>query len=181
MTGKYRPEVAQEFEQAIRFLVHKIEDSGENSKPVIFHSVRVGIYLSREGYSRNIVLAGMLHDLLEDSDATEEEISQKFGENVAKLVKAVSFDKDITDKRERYEQTFKRGIEAGKDALVIKAADILDNSYYYGYTDSQQSYDWLVSGKLKHFVESTKRVIGREKVWEELRKRLEELNRETFF
>jgi len=179
MDNNRDPKVAQEFEQAIKFLVHKIEDSNGNSKPVILHSIRVGIYLDREGYSRDIVVAGFLHDLLEDSDTTEEEISQRFGESVAKLVKAASFDKNVSDKRQRYAQTYHRGIQAGKDALVVKAADILDNSCYYSFTDSQESYDWLVFGKLKHFVENTEEVIGKEKVWQELRNRLEKLSKET--
>lgn len=180
MKFSYQPVDAKEFEKAILFLVHQVEDSGNNSKPVIFHSTRVGIYLSYQGYSRDMVIAGILHDLLEDTITNEDEISRNFGKKVTELVKAVSFDKDIFDKKIRYDQTFSRSLKAGKDALVIKAADILDNSYYYGFTDSRESYEWLVSGKLKHFVENTKGIIGREKVWQELKIRLEVLSREIY-
>jgi (p)ppGpp synthase/HD superfamily hydrolase len=180
MISNYRPIEAQEFEKAVLFLVRKIMESGNNSKPVVFHSIRVGVYLSYQDYPAEVIIAGLLHDLLEDSKTSEEELAGYFGKKVAELVKAVSFDRDIQDKKQRYHQTLAKGIRAGKDALVIKAADILDNSFYYRFTDSQKSYDWLVSGKLKHFVENTKDIIGNEKVWQELNVRLSVLSRETF-
>ncbi len=180
MKSNYLPTEARKFEKAILYLVHHVEESGNNSKPVIFHSIRVGVCLSHHGYAKDVVVAGILHDVLEDTDSTESEIKQIFGEYVLKLVKAVSFDKSLSDKKARYYQTFSRSMEAGKDALVIKASDILENSYYYGFTESNESYEWLVYGKLKHFIENTKEIIGGEKVWEKLRKRLEVLSQKTY-
>jgi len=117
----------KEIEKAIKFLVASIERSGHNPKPVILHSIRVGLYLDRQGYNKNVVIAGILHDLLEDSETTIEEIREEFGDKIANLVLVNSFDKTIKEKKKRYYESFARCLEAGKDALVIKAADVLDN------------------------------------------------------
>lgn len=61
-------------ERAMEFLVHSFESSGDNPKPVILHSTRVGMDLYDRGYEQHVVIAGFLHDLLEDTDATAEEI-----------------------------------------------------------------------------------------------------------
>jgi len=66
MLDKDTPKTAAEIDEAIVFLVGKYDESGTNEKPVIFHSIKVGLYLYTESYSTNMVIAGLLHDLLED-------------------------------------------------------------------------------------------------------------------
>jgi (p)ppGpp synthase/HD superfamily hydrolase len=54
------------FEKAVRLLVEHLPFSEDNSKkPRLFHAIRVGVYLYEQGYSENIVLAGILHDAIE--------------------------------------------------------------------------------------------------------------------
>lgn len=167
MLGK-SPELDKEIEEAIKFLVHAIEESGKNPKPVILHSIRVGLYLYHQGYDKEIIIAGILHDLLEDSDTTLEEIKQKFGDKVAKLVEANSFNLTVKDKKERYLGSFTRSLNAGKDALVIKAADFLDNSHYYHLGQDKELYQWLLE-KLKHFIDHSEKLLKNETVWKELK------------
>ena len=60
------------FEKAVRLLVEHFPPSDESSrKPVLFHDIRVGVYLYEHGYSEDIVLAGLLHDAIEWLSATE--------------------------------------------------------------------------------------------------------------
>ena len=171
MLVKDTPEIAAEIEEAVKFLVHNIDESGHNPKPVIFHSIKVGFRLYQDGYSKDVVVAGLLHDLLEDSGATSDEIKKKFGDRVADLVKAATFNKDISDEKERYLDTYGRCEKLGKDAIVIKAADILDNSYYYRFAKDRELYKWLLFDKLKHFVENSEKFIGKERVWMDLKKK----------
>ncbi|PIR02935.1 MAG: hypothetical protein COV60_02995, partial [Candidatus Magasanikbacteria bacterium CG11_big_fil_rev_8_21_14_0_20_43_7] len=78
-----------QFENGIRFLVRHIPLSDENSrKPILFHSIRVGVYLYDHGYSENVVLAGLLHDVIEWSSATEDIVQDEFGEEVLRLILA---------------------------------------------------------------------------------------------
>ena len=93
-------------EEAIKFLVHSIETSGHNPKPVILHSIRVANLLAFLGYDTDIVIAGLLHDLQEDANINTEDIAEQFGETVARLVQCNSFDPSITDKIEQYKAMY---------------------------------------------------------------------------
>ncbi|MFH1601626.1 MAG: HD domain-containing protein [Candidatus Shapirobacteria bacterium] len=161
------PKRSQLIEEAIKFLVFKIDKSGDNPKPVVLHSIRVGLYLDDCGYNKEVVIAGVLHDLLEDSETIPEEIKDKFGQKVTSLVQACSFDKQLKDKKKRYFQSFERCLKAGRPALLIKAADFLENSYYYQFAEGRELKLWLLE-KLKHFLDHSEKIIGKETVWQEL-------------
>jgi (p)ppGpp synthase/HD superfamily hydrolase len=138
------PEVDKQIEEAIKFLVFAFQKSRHNPKPVVLHSIRVGLHLYNLGCAKDIVIAAILHDVLEDTDVKIEEVKLKFGENVAKLVEANSFDESIQDKNERYKENFERCRKAGKDALIIKAADILDNADYFHLASTKALAKWLL-------------------------------------
>lgn len=63
---------------------------------------------------RNIIIAGILHDVIEDCGVTFEEIKAKFGQNVAKYVMEVT------------KINGKDGIES-RVGIMIKCADTLHN------------------------------------------------------
>ena len=119
------------FEQAISFLVESIHKHCDNEKPVIFHSLRVGFKLIDEKQEPEIVLAGFLHDLVEDSNVSISEIEKKFGKQVAQLVDVNTFDKIITNYKKRWKKAIARILAEGKPAMMIKIADNLDNLPYY--------------------------------------------------
>ena len=167
----------KKIKEAIKFLVLAIEKSGHNSKPVIIHSIRVGLHLDELGYKQKIVIAGILHDLLEDSETTFEEIKQNFGPQIANLVQANSFDKNIKDKKKRYQQTLTRCLKAGKEALIIKAADILDNSHYYHLANGKKLRQWLVE-KMKHFIDHSEKILKNEAVFKKLQKQYQKISKE---
>ena len=77
------------------------------------------------------VVAGFLHDVLEDSNAAAVVLEREVGQRVVKLVKCNSYDPSISKSEQAYEELFRRAAACGRDALVIKAADLLDNSAYY--------------------------------------------------
>jgi len=78
-----------------------------------------------------VVIAALLHDTLEDTDTTREELVAAFGERVAGLVEHVSEKKDVDRKRlgwkERKMAYLKHLEEAPGDALLIAIADKIDN------------------------------------------------------
>jgi len=120
------------FERAVRLLVEYFPPSDENSrKPILFHDIRVGVYLYEMGYSDDVVLAGALHNILEFSDVDEQTIEREFGQNVLKLIKASTKDDSITDAKEKTIELIKRCVENGQDALIVKTVDILDSFKYY--------------------------------------------------
>ncbi|UYP43981.1 hypothetical protein NEF87_000266 [Candidatus Lokiarchaeum ossiferum] len=145
----------KEIENAINFLVKNILSSGNNPKPVILHSIRVGMTILRFNYPKFVIIAGILHDLIEDSSITKSDIAEKFGNEIAELVAINSFNVEIANLEERYQDMFKRCLNHGKSALIVKAADIYDNLSYFiysakNYVDGMDNYNYLLK-KSKFF------------------------------
>lgn len=154
-------------QKAISFLVTNFNTTGNNPKPVILHSIRVAMYLYDMGEEANVIVAALLHDLLEDTKTTSEEIKTAFSDEVANLVEANSFKSEITDYVQKYMDTFERTISCGKNATLIKAADLLDNADYY--TMGQPATWAKLLEKLSKFVEMSESIIGDTRVWHDLR------------
>jgi len=131
-----------EFEKAVRLLAEFFPVSDENTrKPVLFHDIRVGVYLYENNYSREIVLAGVLHDILEFSDAGEEMLRDEFGETVLNLVYACTKDDTLDDPEEKINDMISRCVECGQDALIVKTADTLDSFKYYTATNKKDQLE----------------------------------------
>lgn len=115
-----------EIERALFFLSNALQDSGHNTKPVLLHSIQVAGMLWERGFSQDVVIAAILHDVVEDTDITVERVEQHFGQQVAQYVDAltISDTQDVT-------QSFTRTAEIGSEALSIRAADLIQNSHYY--------------------------------------------------
>jgi len=73
-------------EKAIVYLVQSFTTSGHNPKPVVLHSIRTGLYLYHQNYSQNVIVAAILHDLIEDTNVKSQDIEKEFGSEVAQLV-----------------------------------------------------------------------------------------------
>jgi len=83
----------------------------------------VAVLLRNRGFDDEVVAAGLLHDLVEDTDTTPEDVRARFGARVAALVEALSDDPAIEDYAERKAALRERVAAAGPDALAIFAAD----------------------------------------------------------
>lgn len=135
--------ITLKYEKAIRFISKNLPISDESTrKSVLFHDIRVGVYLYENGYDEDIVLAGFLHDVLEFSNITEQDLTKECNQDITKIVIACSKDKGIEDKIERDDDVIKRCVEAGQDALIVKAADVLDSLKYYQKQDNQEQLDY---------------------------------------
>src|SRR5262249_41526390 len=142
---------AFEIQSAMTFLALAYEQSGKNPKPVVFHSMRVGLHLLELGYETPIVVSGILHDLIEDTDVSYAELEQKFGREVATCVSAVSFDARICDPVEQYREMFHRTVTRGRAAVAVKAIDLYSNSFYFGLVHAPSEQERLAN-QLKFFL-----------------------------
>lgn len=98
-----------------------------DGRPYIVHLDAVAAILEEYGYkSSEIIAAAFLHDTIEKSDTTIEEIHQKFGEAVAELVYWLT-DTEKGSRASRAIQAAWRLSRAPWDAKLIKLADIIDN------------------------------------------------------
>lgn len=96
------------------------------------------------GYSRDNVLAGILHDTLEFTTVTEQILKDEFGDKVLKLVKANTKDDSIVDKEEKTNELIKRCVDAGQDALIVKTADIIDSFKYYTADNNADQLEYCI-------------------------------------
>lgn len=136
------------FEKAVRILSEYMPESDENSrKPVMFHDIRVGVYLYENGYSEDVVLAGVLHDAIEWSGADEQLLRGEFGDNVVRLIFASTKDDTIVDKVKKTNELIQRCVQNGQDALIVKTADIIDSFKWYA---SQNNEDELKNHCVKN-------------------------------
>jgi (p)ppGpp synthase/HD superfamily hydrolase len=91
--------------------------------PFVTHPVEVACLLHEAGYSDEVVAAGVLHDVIEDTGVQRSELEERFGARVAELVAAVSDDPTIHDRVERKAALRDQVSRAGECAAVIFAAD----------------------------------------------------------
>lgn len=98
--------------------------------PYIGHPVRVANTVKANKRSKNIdalISAAYLHDTIEDTDTTHEDLEKMFGGLVASLVQELTSDKEQIDKIGKSQYLAKKMAVMSSYALVIKLADRLDN------------------------------------------------------
>ena len=100
--------------------------------PYITHPLTVGIILSRAGADEDVVIAGILHDTIEDSipekKVTKEMLEERFGDNVAKLVVSVSETNKELSWEERKAEALEHIKSFSHQSLLVKSADIISNA-----------------------------------------------------
>lgn len=101
--------------------------NGSGGLPYIEHPRMVAATLVEHGYADETIAAALLHDVVEDSDTTVEELRVEFGDGIADLVAALSDDEAIEDYRARKEEHRARVTAVDGDAFAIYAADKLTN------------------------------------------------------
>lgn len=121
----------QVYKDTITFLEQHISPDSHPRKPLLPHLLRVGRHLYQAGYPKHVVEAGLLHDALEWLPVSEQILKERFGNEVLLLVNAATKDSNISDPVLRREYYVRRCAELGMEALVVKAADILDSYQYY--------------------------------------------------
>lgn len=96
------------------------------------HALRTALILASWKMDPETVIAGILHDTIEDSDLTPEYIREKFGKNIAFLVEGVSkLGRLSYQGRERYAESLRKlfiAMSSDIRVILIKLADRLDNA-----------------------------------------------------
>jgi (p)ppGpp synthase/HD superfamily hydrolase len=105
-----------------------MQRKGRGNEPYINHLAEVAnlLAIATDGADAELVAAGWLHDTIEDTETTREELAQKFSERVAALVVEVTDDMTLPKDQRRQKQV----IDAPKKspgAKMIKIADKISN------------------------------------------------------
>ena len=134
------------YDEALAFATKK--HSGQmriGGLPYITHPIAVSDIVREKGYGIDYIITGLFHDLLEDTDATEEEIEQIGGKDVLEAVKL------LTKKKGYVMEDYVSGIRKNPIARAVKAADRLHNLRCAVCTDDDfkrryvlESIDWYL-------------------------------------
>lgn len=99
----------------------------EPDKPMIIHPISVGQLLESLGYDDNVVAAGYLHDVIEDTKYTSKDIEKEFGQDIACLVNSASEpDKSLSwEERKRHTIAQTKNLPLRNKAVIC--ADKISN------------------------------------------------------
>ncbi len=121
-------------EQAIRAaaVLHKDQlRKGSMPFPYITHLVATAFTLLDYTENEDVIIAALLHDTLEDTDYTVDELQEDFGTNVRELVETVTEPRSTSEhkvswleRKTSYAKQLKKG---PRDAVLISAADKIHN------------------------------------------------------
>lgn len=128
-----------------------------DAAPFLLHPLEVGALLHVFGYPEHVVTAGLLHDILESSDTTAEELSARFGSEIAGLVEAVSEDPIVRDPAERKARLREQVAAAGPEAAAVFAADKLSKVREIrirAACAADERSDSAIRVKLEHYIAS---------------------------
>ncbi len=119
--------------KAYNYALEKHGDQKRNSgEPYIIHPINVAYILAGMGLDEQTLAAALLHDVVEDTDATNEDLVKLFGKEVAEMVSGVtklSILQFATVEENQVENYRKMFLAMGKDirVILIKLADRLHN------------------------------------------------------
>ena len=103
-----------------------------SGNPYIIHLLEVSLILARFKMDTTVIVSGLLHDIVEDTDTTLDVIRDEFGDNIASLVASVTKIGRISfrTREERQAESFRKMLLAmARDlrVIIIKLADRLHN------------------------------------------------------
>jgi len=95
--------------------------------PYIVHILDVTSILMKNNCSERVIVSGILHDIIEDTDVTIDEIRNQFGTEVSEIVSKLSEDKSKTweERKQKNMDTLMHGSE---EMMLVRCADILSNA-----------------------------------------------------
>ncbi|MEK7538929.1 MAG: HD domain-containing protein [Patescibacteria group bacterium] len=113
---------------ALAVRAHDGQMRKEAPMPYIVHPIEVGLILARHGFSDVVIAAGIVHDLVEDTNITADELRHLLGDDVTDIVVPVTHDDTLSweEKKKAYIESV-RG--AGSEAKAASLADKIANAY----------------------------------------------------
>ena len=121
--------------------LHQGQTRDDGTTPNVNHPIRVGFILQGHGADAETVCAGLLHDTIEDTEASWDTLRVIANETVADLVVGLSQDKRLP-REVRKRQAIEHLATADDRVRMVKLADRLDNVreiWRSGWTDARKA------------------------------------------
>jgi len=140
--------------------------------PAYTHSIRVAEMLKKCGFLDDVILSGLLHDIVEDGNTSIVEIERSFGSNVATIVGLCSHDMSEPNKDLRWFKMILRLRDAkNNDAWAVKIADIIDNLNDSVFLSDDRAW-FMQNIKGPVILKLTRNHLGNTDLWKELSDKL---------
>lgn len=136
---------------------HRTQRRKDSAKtPYINHPIEVAAILAESGVTDlTTLLAAVLHDTIEDTDATPQELARRFGARVRDVVLEVTDDKSLP-KAERKRLQVEHTPDLSRRAKLVKLGDKISN---VGYVADHPPPSWSLQRRLE-YLDWTERVIA---------------------
>lgn len=120
-----------------------------DASPYINHPISLANVLANEGAVTDpvVLCAALLHDTIEDTNTTAEELTAAFGQNITDVVLEVTDDKNL-EKTVRKQLQIEHARHASKQAKLVKLADKICNLRDIAATPPA---DWSTERKAEYF------------------------------
>lgn len=131
-----------------------------------------------------MVIAGFLHDLIEDTNCAIKEIEENFGKKIADLVRKCTFDpelleslklKSTSDYKKSWGKEIEKILKYPKDVLIIKIADVNDNANYVNLIKNPEHKKKII-WKHRKLVNLLKPLLKGNEIFKELEKKVKSYN-----
>jgi len=143
------------------------------SLPYILHPLGVGRILIEYDFPEEVVIAGILHDTIEDTSVTLKDILKFFGRNVKRIVEGVSEPNRSDTWKIRKQHTIDYLKTASIDVLLVTCADKLDNikaikedynkigdALWKRFNAKKDKQEWYYKSLARSFLGRSKERIG---------------------
>jgi guanosine-3',5'-bis(diphosphate) 3'-pyrophosphohydrolase len=119
------------------------------ASPYINHPLALATMLANEGgvTDPKVLAAALLHDTVEDTETTPEELQREFGADIAGIVAEVTDDKSLAKDERKRLQVVKAGSKSGS-AKLVKLADKISNLRDIASTPPA---DWSIDRRQAYF------------------------------
>ena len=117
------------FTKALEYAKDKHEGQTRRGtgEPYIVHPIRVAKKALELNLSQEIVIAGLLHDVIEDTDSTFQEIYNLFGGDIVIIVKNLTSDEDMIKTLGKNDYLKFKMKNMDEESFILKLIDRLDN------------------------------------------------------
>jgi GTP diphosphokinase / guanosine-3',5'-bis(diphosphate) 3'-diphosphatase len=140
------------FIRALHFAAERHKEQrrkGKEKEPYINHLIHVVSLLYENGNVRDwsVLIAGVLHDTIEDTKTSKLEILQLFGKEIAEIVMEVTDDKNLPAEKRKLLQIESANHKSPK-AKLVKIADKISNIYDITISPPE---NWSKQRKIDYF------------------------------
>jgi GTP diphosphokinase / guanosine-3',5'-bis(diphosphate) 3'-diphosphatase len=140
------------FIAAVAFAAHKHRNQRRKdaeASPYINHPIALANVLANEGgiEDERTLIAAVLHDTVQDTETTEQELAREFGADIAGIVLEVTDDKSLP-KAERKRLQVEHAVTISRRAKLVKLADKISNLRDVA---SNPPADWPLERRQEYF------------------------------